>query len=217
MANLKNNIHIVHQETQHISCSADVLLWNYLDDEHLIPIHGGYKSAYNLYKGRHFNLNLLLTQPPLLPFAIPTLTLEIHHSKYTLYTYAIQIFLVSKTEVFITPKEDNSSDVSVIYKFMVPNFIPGIRKLLTYLSSKWFHVVLSEDLPLRLRRQRVLEAGFLDYVGMPKHKKSNQKESPFTTQANKSNSPYEYKDPLWPPPGSPLYEHPLYSSFNDGK
>ena len=195
----KKNLLIVEQPPRQIPCSADVLLWNYWDDEHLIPVHAGYESAKVLYMGKNFQLIWFKTKAHIIPFTIPTLAFAIQHSTYQQFTYAMQFFLVSKTEISIEPKSSESCILSVKYKFLVPRFIPFAKSILRSLIPKWFERAYEEDLQLRMRRQRVLSAGFKDYKGMPSH----------FNESNPGKS-YKFKQPLLPAPGSPLLDHPFY-------
>lgn len=180
-----------------VPCSADVLLWNYWDGEHLEPVHGGYKYAYILYQGPRFTLCLFGTRAPLIPITVPTLAFVIQNKKYEQLTYAIQLILLSKTTINIYKTGDRKCTVNVHYQMILPKLLRFLYRPLRTMVPKWFERVYNEDLPLRIRRQRVLDAGFVDYVGMQKNTKS------------KSNKPYEFKFPLVPAPGSNLMNHPF--------
>jgi len=183
-----------------VPCNADVLLWNYWDGEHLLPVHGGYKSAFILYQGETFSLCLFKAKPPYLPFSIPTLAFVIQHKQYKQLTYALQIFLLSKTTIRIRPINTQLCTVSVRYQMIVPRIFACITPFLSKLIPKWFETVFKEDLPLRIRRQRVLNAGFIDYKGMPHW------------SGNSGHYSYHFKHPLIPSKGSPLLDHTYYES-----
>ena len=185
-----------------VPCSADVLLWNYWDGEHLLPVHGGYTYAKLLYQGQNFSLCLFGTKPPLVPLSIPTFAFVVQSEKYVQMTYAIQLFIISKTTIRITPITHSTCSVKVDYSMACPRWIPFASIILRRLIPMWFERVYKEDMPLRLRRQRVLEAGFIDYVGMPRNLEQ------------KAGCRYVFKQPVMPSPGSPLLGHPYYSDFN---
>jgi len=199
---------VITTEWIKVPCSADVLLWNYWDGEHLEPIHGGYASAKLLYMGANFSLFTFRAKPPFLPFSIPTISLTVQHKQYLQFTYALQLFLLSKTEIRIKPETEYSCLVRVTYSWIIPAYIPFIRSFLRRAVSKWFANVYQEDLPLRVRRQRVINAGFSDYEGMPVHNHGQIDAS----SSKRHNLSYHFKQPLKPAPGSPLLDHPFFSS-----
>ena len=115
-------------------------------------------------------------------------------------TDALQIILLSKTTIEIKPVSLRECRVSVRYQMLMPRALRGSYLLLKRLVPKWFETVFKEDLPLRIRRQKVLEAGFKDYVGMPAWQNKN------------GGYDYSFKQPLVPISGSPLLSHPFLSS-----
>jgi len=185
-----------------VPCSAEVLLWNYWDGEHLIPVHGGYSYAKFLYQGDRFTLALFGTKPPFVPFSIPTIAFVVQHKDYVQLTYALQLVLLSKTRIEIEPKTRNSCVVRVSYRMILPWLFRGLYTPLARLVPRWFNTVYEEDLPLRIRRQRVIEAGFVDYKGMPCWR---------SDVSNKTE--YRLKFPLLPAKGSDLLDHPFYSGY----
>jgi hypothetical protein len=189
--------------TQLVPCSAEVLKWNYWDGEHLVPVHKGYKSAKVLYQGTNFSLCLFLTRLPVLMLAIPTLAFVVQHSRYRQLTYALQLVFLSKTEIAIQPINSHTCNVSVNYKFALPFPFSLLKGLLETMLPRWFVTVYNEDMPLRIRRQRVLDAGFKDYRGMSVHRGETDK---------MAASDYICNLPILPSPGSPLLNHPFYES-----
>ena len=84
------------------------------------------------------------------------------------------------------------------YKF----YLNGWRKLLKFLLKKlvpiWNEKVWQEDLPVKLRRQKMLDLGFEDFIGLPKE----------INRRNK-NEDYKLKLPIPRPKKSTRDLHPL--------
>jgi hypothetical protein len=179
-----------------VPCSADVLMWNYWDGEHLVPVHAGYTYAYNLYQGTNYTLSIIGTKAPFIPISIPTIAFVVQHKQNIQFTYALQLFLLSKTTISVAPATDDSCHVSVEYKFSLPWPLGCLGGVLKRLSLVWFERVYNEDMPIRLRRQKVLNAGFVDYHGI----------------SDGNRQPYKFQLPIIPSSGSPLLEHPFYES-----
>lgn len=186
--------------TADVPCSADVLKWNYWDLEHFVPIHKGYLNGITLCQSKTFAFSVFWTSLPIIKLPCPTVMLMVENGRYGQLTFAIQLFLISKTTINIKPVDRVNCSVIVNYQFMLPQFLHYIvNKPLAAMTKKWFNNVLSEDMPLRIRRQKVLENGFQDYLGIKKN---------LTTEQGKS---YSCNLPIIPAPGSPLISHSLYT------
>ena len=180
-----------------IPCSADVLKWNYWDLEHFIPVHGGYSNGITICQSKYYVFSIFWTKVPFIQLSLPTVMFMVENGRYGQYTFALQGFLLSKTSIDISPISSESCSVTVTYQFLLPKQLSFFSGLLKKFSKKWFNTVLSEDMPLRVRRQKVLNSGFVDYKGFD--------------HSNNSSSPYKCSLPIIPAPGSDLIKHDLYT------
>ena len=91
----------------------------------------------------------------------------VQHDESTLFTYAIQLGFESKTTIKIEEIDKNNCKINSNYKFHLEGWKIIFKPLLKALIRKWNEKVWLEDLPVKLRRQRVLEMNFKDFVGLP--------------------------------------------------
>jgi hypothetical protein len=137
---------------------------------------------------------------PIIGLPLPTITFVVQHNKYTQYTYALQLFLLSKTVIEIEEVSQAKSSVRVTYNFYLPGFLFFLVVPLKRLARRWFQSVFQEDHPLRLRRQKVLSMGFKDFKGIESTESINQ-----FLRLNK------FTVPIIPPSDSPLISHPFFA------
>jgi len=150
-----------------IDCSPSVAKWNYWDHEHLDVIHGGYGKSDILYDKKNFLFRYDLVKAPLIPFYFKTPIFMVQHDDETLYTYAIQLGIVSRTTIKIIEIEPNKTKLIMNYKFVLDGIQIILYPILKFLIPKWNEKVWVEDIPLKLRRQKVLSYNFRDFVGLP--------------------------------------------------
>ena len=80
----------------------------------------------------------------------------VQHDDETLYTYAIQLGVVSRTTIKIIEIESNKTKLIMNYKFVLDGIQIILYPILKFLIPKWNEKVWVEDIPLKLRRQKVL-------------------------------------------------------------
>ncbi len=167
--------------------------WNSWDGEHLTVVHSGYVRADALYEGGNCSMSEVVTKVPLLRFRMKTPIFVVQDDQRTQYTYARQLGIWSQTKIRVESKQE-ISEVTTEYQFA----LYGIRKLLywplMWLIPRWNDAVWQEDLPVKVRREKVLSLGFVDFVGFR------------GVKAKVRNLTL----PMRKPPDSPLVGHPLY-------
>mgnify|MGYP000226882648 FL=1 len=161
--------HLLEVDIQNkINCSKSVALWNYWDHEHLDVVHSGYKTSDILYDHNNFLFRIDRIRIPIFSFiAIKTPIFMVQHDESTLFTYAIQFGFESKTTIKIEEVDKNNCKINSNYKFHLEGWRIIFKPLLKVLIRKWNEKVWLEDLPIKLRRQKVLEMNFKDFVGLP--------------------------------------------------
>lgn len=184
---------------KNIECSADIAWWNYWDHEHLDVIHDGYKKSDIMYDKSNYLFRIDSIKVPLIPFlSFKTPIFMVQHDRNTLYTFAIQFGVSSKTTIKIFSLTDRSCEITMNYKFYFEGWKFILKPLIKYLIPKWNEKVWMEDLPVKLRRQKVLDLNFKDFVGLP-----NNIEDRFTKNI------YDLKLPIPRPKKSTRDRHPL--------
>ena len=85
-----------------INCSAEVAWWNYWDHEHLDVVHKAYKKSDILYDDKNFMFRVDEIKIPIIPFLkFKTPLFMVQHDKNTLFGFAIQFGILSKTTIKI--------------------------------------------------------------------------------------------------------------------
>ena len=92
----------------------------------------------------------------------------VQEDENTLYTYAVQMGIVSKTTIKIEEIKKDYCHFTMNYKFELNGWRAILRPLLKKLIPIWNERVWDEDLPLKIRRQKVLRNNFKDFYGLPK-------------------------------------------------
>ena len=154
-----------------LDVSRSVAFWNYWDHEHLDVVHDGYRKSDILYEKSNVMLRIddVNIPIPFIPFiTLRTLIFMVQEDEKTLYTYAVQMGIVSKTTIKIEEIKKDYCHFTMNYKFELNGWRVILRPLLKKLIPIWNERVWEEDLPLKIRRQKVLRNNFKDFYGLPK-------------------------------------------------
>lgn len=154
-----------------LDVSRSVAFWNYWDHEHLDVVHDGYRKSDILYEKNNVMLRIddVNIPIPFIPFiTLRTLIFMVQEDENTLYTYAVQMGIVSKTTIKIEEIKKDYCHFTMNYKFELNGWRAILRPLLKKLIPIWNERVWDEDLPLKIRRQKVLRNNFKDFYGLPK-------------------------------------------------
>ncbi len=151
-----------------VDCSKEVAFWNYWDHEHLDVVHSGYKKSDILYDKNNFMFRIDKVKVPFPFLKLSTPIFMVQHDENTLLTYAIQLGIVSKTTITINSITNSSCQIIMNYKFFLNGWRKILKPFLKIMIPKWNEQVWLEDLPVKLRRQKVLNMNFKDFKGLPK-------------------------------------------------
>ncbi len=151
-----------------IDCSKDVAFWNYWDHEHLDIIHSGFAEPHILYEDRNFMYRIDAVKIPFIPFIkISTPMFMVQHDDNTLYTYTVQLGIVSRNKITINEIDKQKSEIIMNYKFLLKYWQLPFKNLLRKLFTKWNERIWNEDYPVKIRRQKILNMNFKDFIGLP--------------------------------------------------
>ena len=151
-----------------IDCCSQVAFWNYWDHEHLEVIHSGYDNFKIIYEQNDTLFSVRDVKLPLIRLRITTPMFMKQINKNELVAYATQLGVLSETKVNIQDISKDQSKISVTYKFYLSGWKKIFKYILKYMVPIWHEKVRIEDLPLKLRRQKVLRYNFKDFIGLPK-------------------------------------------------
>jgi hypothetical protein len=184
---------------KNIKCSKEVALWNYWDHEHLDVVHGGYTKSDILYDRENYLFRIDLIKIPFIPLMkFTTPIFMVQHDNDTLLVFATQFGVLSKTTITIKSLENTKCEITMNYKFYLNGWRGLLRPLLKKLIPIWNEKVWREDYPVKIRRQKILDMNFKDFVGLPEK---------ITDRTN--NSKKEFKLPIPRPKNSTRDQHPL--------
>ena len=185
-----------------VECSKEIAKWNYWDHEHLDVVHDGYKKSDILYDDKNFLFRVDQIKVPFLPFLTSTTPIfTVQHDDDTICSFVLQFWILSRTTVKISALERAKCKITMNYKFYLNGWRKILKPILKRLIPIWNEKVWLEDLPVKLRRQKVLDMNFKDFSGLP----SNVEE-------RESKSNYKLKLPIARPKNSSRDKHPLKKS-----
>ena len=201
---MKNNDVLELEFHKKVNCSKNVALWNYWDHEHLDIVHSSYKESNILYDKNNFMFRVDNIKVPF-PFTkFQTPLFMVQHDENTIYVYAVQVGVISKTTISIKSLNNSSCYITMNYKFYLNGWRKILKPFLKIMIPKWNEKVWLEDLPVKIRRQKVLDMNFKDFKGLPE--KINERKK------NKDEN-ITFKLPISRPINSSRDQHPLALKF----
>lgn len=154
--------------TNIIECSPTVIWWNYWDLDHLDVVHPGYVASKILFEKDNVSLQYHTLSIPLIPFLrVKTMDFSVQVDNTRMENYAFLFNVPIKTTVTVEQLDEKKSKIIVNYKFELTGWKKLFSPILNHLIPKWNERVWMEDLPIKLRRQKALELGFKDWIGLP--------------------------------------------------
>tara|TARA_Y100000590_G_C15685797_1_gene1001586 strand:- start:82 stop:702 length:621 start_codon:yes stop_codon:yes gene_type:complete len=187
-----------------VNSSLNVCLWNHWDCDHINYVHKGfYTESEIFYEDDRVVLFFHSLKVPLIPFLkISTIDMTVLKDKNTVCTYGFQFGIPSLSTAKYKEIAKDKCSVEVNYKFKFTGFKILFYPLIKYLIPRWNERTWNEDLPLKLRRQKVVRMNFKDFRGLPKK----------TTQ-RKFSGPINFKLPIsrLKKSDNKLTKHPFYN------
>ena len=187
-----------------VNCSVNICKWNHWDHDHINSTHkGSYKDTQILYEDDRVVLLFHRMKIPLIPFLkVNTLDMTALKDKNTGVTYGFQFGVPSlSTATYKDISKDKCSAV-VNYKFVFIGIKILLYPLIKFLIPRWNERTWNEDLPLKLRRQKIKRMNFKDFKGLPDKIKDR-----------KFSGPIDFKLPIsrLKKVDSKLKKHPFYN------
>ncbi|MEE2699412.1 MAG: hypothetical protein VX923_06920 [Pseudomonadota bacterium] len=154
-------------------CSAAVGMWNYWDHEHVSVMHEGMPDAKVLYEDKDTATLLLTLRAPIFSFIkVRSMIFMRRRSETSFTVFNTMLGMSVVSEIDIVEIELDKSKYNMRYRFILVGwrefFSPIIRLYLKLTVPWWNARQWREDLPIKLRRQKMVRAGFLNFNGLPK-------------------------------------------------
>ena len=118
--------------------------------------------------------------------------------------YYDQIGILSKTKIHVLELNNEQCKITMNYKFELNGWKKILKPILKFLIPKWNETVWNEDLPLKIRRNKILKYNFKDFIGLP-----NNKNDRILDDEKK----YKLKLPIPRPNNSTRDQHPLSNKY----
>lgn len=169
-----------------VDAAPAVVLWNYWDHEHVTVVHKNYSAAHVLYEDSRTCVDFTALRLPFLGFLlshniVTTVLLE-NGPRYAFRVMTMGLLgLPFIGTVEIDPAGPDRSRVRVGYRIPLEGWHAALRPLLKAMARRWHERFWDEDLPIRLRRQKVLRLGFKDFVGLPDRVEDRRYDGPLET------------------------------------
>lgn len=155
--------------TREVDAAAAAVWWNYWDHEHLIVVHKGYTDAKILYENEIMGALLLTYKLPIFSWMkSQSLNIMIKHNEKVIKAINVGIFGIPiVTTVTVNEDRPDHCILEISHKFFLMGWKQLLKPMLTIMAPRWNERVWQEDLPLKLRRTKVMRLGFKDFYGLP--------------------------------------------------
>lgn len=155
--------------TRELDAGRAAVLWNYWDHEHLVVVHANYTDAKIIYENDFMAALLLTYRLPVFSFIKShSLNVMIQHSPNVVKAVNVGLFGVpAVTTVRIEENRRDHCHITMQYRFFLIGWRRMLAPFLSFMIPRWNERVWKEDLPLKLRRQKMLRLGFKDFYGLP--------------------------------------------------
>lgn len=187
-----------------VDAIPEVVKWNSWDSEHLRTIHKAYIQPKVLFDGHAEGLFVDSFKIPFIPIRIKTMVFTAQVSESTQISYSLTPFFLAKNSINVQLIGPKKTKVEVKYEFESNIFFALFFPAVKLMIKKWNRVVWHEDLPLKLRRQKALDYGFIDFVGLP---------IKISERLDRSDC-YKTEIPVIKSPGLIETSHPFYNNAN---
>jgi hypothetical protein len=145
----------------------EVVKWNSWDGEHLRTVHSAYEQPQMLMSRLGEGLFVDRFKIPALGIRLKSMVYTTQWDDRTQISFTITPFFIAKNAIELIQLDKKRTKVKVTYQFSGGFFQGLLFPIFKIMIQKWNKQVWLEDLPLKLRRQKALDYGFLDFHGLP--------------------------------------------------
>jgi hypothetical protein len=150
-----------------VDAVPEVVKWNSWDAEHLKTVHSAYDAPQILVSSPGLGLFIDRFKIPILGFRLKSMVFGWQMNESTQISFCLTPFFLAKNSIELIPMGGKKTKVKVTYQFCGNIFQSLLFPIYKIMIQRWNKKVWLEDLPLKLRRQKALEYGFIDFQGLP--------------------------------------------------
>lgn len=183
-----------------VDAVPEVVKWNSWDGEHLRSVHSAYAEPQLLSSNQNTCLFIDKFKIPLIGLRLKSLVYTTQWNDTTQISFSLTPFFLAKNMIEVISIGDSKTKVKVTYQFSGNFFQALFFPIFKRMIKKWNKQVWLEDLPLKLRRQKALKYGFIDFQGLPEA---------ITDRQDRSTS-YKCEIPVTKTKGIIEDDHPFY-------
>ncbi len=149
--------------------SPSVAEWNFWDFEHGEFVHKGHIEHWVLYEDSTTAVLISTTRAPVFRFLkYSSLHVMVRISDKLSRAWNRGLFGIVGTVTYqFEQMEADRTRITITYRFYLQGWRVLLGPLLYRQIGQWSDAIWQEDLPLKLRRQKVMRLGFRDFRGLP--------------------------------------------------
>ena len=152
-----------------VECVPEVVKWNSWDAEHLKTIHSAYDDPQVLLTRNNDGLFIDKIKLPIVGIRIAVMVFTTQIDPNRQISFVKTPFFLGKNTIEVISLDKKLTKVKVTYQ-VSGNFIQSLLfPIILKAFKKWNKKIWLEDLPLKIRRQKALEYGFEDWIGLPRN------------------------------------------------
>jgi len=152
-----------------VAVSASVAEWNFWDFEHGQFVHKGHVEHWVLYEDSTTAVIISTMKVPVLSFLKYSslhVMVRINERLSRAWNRGLLGVIAASNYQFESIGRDQTR-ITITYRFYLQGWRILLAPILYRQISQWSDRIWEEDLPLKLRRQRVMRLGFKDFTGLP--------------------------------------------------
>ena len=149
--------------------SPAVAQWNFWDFEHGEFVHAGHVGHWVLYEDSTTAVTIATTKAPIISFLTYSslhVMVRVSDNLSRAWNRGLLGVIASADYQFDGIQRDQTR-VTITYRFYLQGWRILLAPILSWQIARWSARIWGEDLPVKLRRQRMMRLGFKDFAGLP--------------------------------------------------
>lgn len=168
-----SNFKIIKHEKRYIlKVNYEVGIWNIWDFEHDTNVHD-YLDTHILFENETSATLIQSSKIPFIPFIRNRMLISVHRiDEYTTRSISYSpLSAISIATMRAEPIDDHQTEFTMNYQIILFSYLKLLTPLFRIMIKVWTEKTWKEDLPLKLRRHKMIMRKFKDYRGITKDKK----------------------------------------------
>ncbi|MBI1778627.1 MAG: hypothetical protein HYR63_25075 [Proteobacteria bacterium] len=161
-------VELTSRVEQVMNCPKGIIIWNYFDHEHVVGTHFKHYQYVKVHaEAANWCFSERSAKVPFIPLALKAQHFSVLESENLMRSYHTGIAgLLLQQEFHFEDLGPNACRVTVVNKLEVPAVLKFLQPLFSRLTAKWFQTTWVEDVDMRLRRLKLWQLGFQDFIGL---------------------------------------------------